>query len=58
MQPSAAHYHGDLGEYLLPYEAIRTSATPEADLLAFFQSTYEAGANAAGWNRTELERQE
>ena len=58
VQPSAAHYHGDLGEYLLPYEAIRTSATPEADLLAFFQSTYEAGANAAGWNRTELERHE
>src|SRR6185295_11532696 len=57
VQPKAAFYSETLGEYLLPYEAIRQSANPKADLLAFLQSTYEAGANAAQWDRAALERQ-
>ncbi len=57
VQPKAAFYAESLGEYLLPYAVIRQSATPEADLLAFLQSTYEAGANLAQWDRAVLERQ-
>jgi hypothetical protein len=57
VQPTGAYFDRRLGEYLLPYEAVRGSATPEADVLAFLQSTYEAGANLAGWDRASLERQ-
>jgi hypothetical protein len=39
---------------LLPYEAVRTAADPKATLLEFLESAYEAGADAAGWNRDEL----
>jgi hypothetical protein len=56
VQPKAAFYSEQMGEYLLPYEAIRQSGTPEADLLAFLQSTYEAGAILANWDRAALER--
>ena len=54
--PAAASYNRQLGEFILPYEAVRTSADPDATLLAFVQSTYEAGANLAGWDRAALER--
>jgi hypothetical protein len=40
---------------LLPYEAVRTATDPEATLLAFLQSTYEAAADAADWDRDALE---
>ncbi|HHP7233560.1 MAG TPA: DUF5996 family protein [Desulfobacterales bacterium] len=43
--------------FLLPYEAVRTADDPDAALLEFLQSTYEAAANNAGWNRDALERQ-
>jgi hypothetical protein len=56
VQPKAAYYSTALGEFLLPYEAVRKSKTPEADVLAFLQSTYEAGANTAQWDRAALER--
>ncbi|MEO8398041.1 MAG: DUF5996 family protein [Chloroflexota bacterium] len=56
VQPSAAFYSAALGEYLLPYSAIHRTGTPEADLLAFLQSTYEAGATLAQWDRAALER--
>lgn len=56
IQPKAAFYHEQLGEYILPYEAVRQSLMPEADVLAFLQSTYEAGADAAQWDRAALER--
>jgi hypothetical protein len=55
-RPAAAFYSRDLGEFLLPYEAVRTSESPEADLTAFLVSTYEAGADLARWNRADLER--
>jgi hypothetical protein len=51
----AARYDAGLGEYLLPYEAVRTASDPEAILLDFLRSTYEAAANAAGWDRAALE---
>jgi hypothetical protein len=56
VQPSEAFFDADLGEFLLPYDAVRNSADPDATLLAFLQSTYEAAANAAGWDRKNLER--
>jgi hypothetical protein len=51
VQPAAAYFSEALGEFLLPYDAVRTSADPEATLLAFLQSTYEAAAVTAGWDR-------
>jgi hypothetical protein len=57
VQPAEAYFHETLGEFLLPYDAVRTAADPDAALLAFLQSTYEAAADLAGWNRTSLERE-
>jgi hypothetical protein len=54
--PSAAFYNADFSEFILPYEAVRTAESPEADLTAFLTSTYEAAADLAGWKRSELER--
>jgi hypothetical protein len=45
-----------LGEFVLPYELVRTAPDPEALLLAFLQSTYEAAATTARWDREALER--
>ena len=56
VRPAAAFYSADLHEFILPYEAVRTSATPADDLRAFLRSTYEAAAELGGWNRRELER--
>ena len=56
VQPAAAAFHEQLGEFVLSYEDLRQSATPRQNLLDFLQTTYEAGANAAGWNRTGMER--
>jgi hypothetical protein len=50
LSPSAAYYADDLGEVLLPYEAVRTAADPEATLLEFMESTYLAAARAGGWD--------
>ncbi|GGL90257.1 hypothetical protein GCM10010840_30400 [Deinococcus aerolatus] len=55
VEPAAAYYHADLGEFVLPYEAVRTAAEPDATLLAFLQSTYVAAAELGHWNRAELE---
>jgi hypothetical protein len=41
---------------LLPYDAVRESASPRTMLFDFFQSTYDAGADLAHWDRAELER--
>lgn len=54
--PETAFYSNDLREFLLPYEAMRTSRDPDAALLAFLQSTYEAAANLGDWDRDALER--
>src|SRR4051794_39983283 len=54
--PEAAYYHRDLGEFILPYEAVRTAPSPEAAVHAFIRSTYDAGADLAQWDRASLER--
>lgn len=55
VEPAPARYDAELGEFLLPYEAVRTADDPDALLLAFLQSTYEAAATLAGWDRAALE---
>jgi hypothetical protein len=54
--PDAAYYNKDFGEFVLPYEAVRTSDDPDASLLRFLQDTYEAAATHADWDRASLER--
>ena len=51
VSPAAARFDAALGEFLLPYEAVRTAADPDAALLAFLQSTYDAAADLARWDR-------
>jgi hypothetical protein len=55
VQPAAAFFSEPLGEFLLPYDAVRTATDPDAVLLAFLQSTYEAAATTAQWDRDALE---
>ena len=55
IRPDSASYSSEMGEFVLPYDALRRSASPDADLLAFFQSTYEAAAATAQWDRGSLE---
>jgi len=56
IEPTAAYFHPELREFLLPYEAVRTAQDPEGTLLAFLQSIYKAAAVTAGWDRNRLER--
>jgi hypothetical protein len=56
VRPPAAFYHPNMHEFLLMYDDVRQAASPRDSLLGFLQSTYEAGANLAKWNRSELER--
>ncbi len=55
VRPDGAFYHKVMGEYLLPYEAVRTSPNPERAIVEFMASTYEHGATVGRWNRAELE---
>ena len=56
VEPAEAFYSADLKEFVLPYDAVRGSADPDATLLAFLESTYAAAADLGGWARGELER--
>ena len=56
VQPEAAYYSADYGEWILPYDAVRAAPDPDAALMDFLQSTYAAGADLAGWDRAALER--
>lgn len=56
IQPKEAFYHTEMSEFLLPYDVIRTANSDDV-LLAFLQSTYEAAATCAKWDRSTLERQ-
>src|SRR5262249_52109718 len=58
VRPDGTKYDEALREYLLPYEIVRRSSDPEATLLEFLQSTYEAAADLAKWDRAALERPE
>jgi hypothetical protein len=53
--PTRAYFNEQMGEFILPYEAVRLSAIPEEALLQFMQTTYEAAANTAKWDREALE---
>lgn len=55
VQPADAFFSKALGEFLLPYEAVRTAPDPEATLMAFLQSTYAAAADLGKWDRQALE---
>jgi hypothetical protein len=57
VRPEAAFFHAGLGSFVLPYESVRTAEDPDQTLLSFLQTTYEAAALLAEWNRPALERQ-
>jgi hypothetical protein len=56
--PETAWFDADLGEFLLPYDVVRTAADPDEPLLAFLQTTYAAAAELARWDRAALECRE
>jgi hypothetical protein len=56
VKPAEAHYDNELNEFILMYDDVRKSALPRRALLDFCQSTYEAAASQAKWDRIELER--
>lgn len=56
IEPSQAFYDPQLKEFILMYDDVRKAPSPRKALLSFLESTYDAGANLAGWNRKELER--
>jgi Family of unknown function (DUF5996) len=56
IQPSQAYYSPEFRLFVLPYDAVRTAVSPDEALLAFLQTTYEAAANLATWDRAALER--
>ena len=55
VEPSDAYWHDELGEFVLPYEAVRASDDPEAALFSFLQTTYETVAKLQDWDRDALE---
>ncbi|HEY1435120.1 MAG TPA: DUF5996 family protein [Thermoanaerobaculia bacterium] len=57
VEPGAAFYSKAFREFVLPYDAVRMSASPDDVLLAFLQTTYETAANLGNWDRHSLERQ-
>jgi hypothetical protein len=56
IQPDAARYNSELGEFILKYDDLRAEHSPDEALLQFLQSSYAAGANLAHWDRGLLER--
>lgn len=57
VQPQEAFYHTGMGEFLLPYNTVRNAKSPDDVPLTFLQTTYEAAATCAKWDRDSLERQ-
>lgn len=57
VKPEQAYYHEELREFVLPYEAVQQAENPQAMLLDFMQSTYEAAAELAKWDRKALEQE-
>jgi len=54
--PDEAYYDTNMREFILPYDVVRTAPSPDETLLAFLESTYEAAASRAAWDRNSLER--
>lgn len=55
VDPPQAFWSGDMGEFFLPYEAVRTATDPDKALMSFLETTYQAVANLSHWDRAELE---
>jgi len=55
--PEQAYFSQELGEFILNYEDVKNSESPDDTLFGFLQSTYEAAANTSNWNRKKLERE-
>jgi hypothetical protein len=55
IKPDAAFFSKELGEFILPYDAVRNASDPDAALMEFLQSTYEVAADLAKWDRAALE---
>jgi len=56
VSPDAAYYHRELNEFILPYDAVRRAADPDATIHAFIDSTYDRAADLAHWDRGALDR--
>jgi Family of unknown function (DUF5996) len=56
VRPAATQYHPVMREWILPYDAVRTASNPDAAVLEFLESTYDAAAGLGGWDRAALER--
>jgi hypothetical protein len=56
IKPRESFYSADLGEFILPYDTVRQSPSPDDTLLDFLQTTYDAAADLARWDRAALER--
>ncbi|HJP58453.1 MAG TPA: DUF5996 family protein [Gemmatimonadaceae bacterium] len=56
IEPEGAYYHTQMREWILPYEVVRNAPEPEHALLQFLQTTYDAAAQLAKWDRAKLER--
>ena len=55
VHPAQAYFHRDLGEFILPYDAVRAAGDPDAALMSFLDTTYQAAAGLGGWDRKALE---
>lgn len=56
IRPAAAYYSPELGDFILPYEVVRSASSPDDMALEFYQSAYEAGAELGRWDRATLDR--
>ena len=56
VRPEGAFYHRELGEFVLPYEAVRRASSPDQAIADFVQTTYASAADLGGWDRHALER--
>ncbi len=55
-RPEATYYDQDLGQFILPYDAVRQAASPDACVMDYLTSTYAAAADLGHWDRAALER--
>jgi hypothetical protein len=55
IEPDGAYYSHEINEFLLPYEAVRAAEDPDREVTRFLQTTYQAAADAGGWDREALE---
>jgi hypothetical protein len=58
VRPAAARFPKEMGEWVLPYEAVRKAKDPDGEILAFLEDTYASAADLGGWDRKALERTE